>query len=128
MPPRLLLSDASVSGCRYLFRIISFLTELFLFIYAGFGMWSSSLWRHSIYSKVGGGSQQCEGGSEADEDAGTCLVFWAGTELACSTALPALYPQGLDARHCCHLKPQMPVPGSLPTHSLIPAASPPGRG
>lgn len=35
-------------------RMLSFLSELFLFIYAGFGSWSTSLWQHSIYTKVGG--------------------------------------------------------------------------
>jgi hypothetical protein len=39
----------------YLFRILSFTSELFLFLYAGFSMWSTTLWQGDIYSRVGGG-------------------------------------------------------------------------
>ena len=34
-------------GAVYLFRILSFAAELFLFIYAGVTMWSVTLWKDS---------------------------------------------------------------------------------
>jgi hypothetical protein len=50
----------------YLFRILSFAAELFLFIYAGVTMWSITLWRDSEeFTKAGGGActASVEGGS-----------------------------------------------------------------
>lgn len=45
------LSPSAKVVTVYLFRILSFLTELFLFLYAGFGCWSTSLWHGGIYRK-----------------------------------------------------------------------------
>ncbi|GAB4816740.1 hypothetical protein N2152v2_003786 [Parachlorella kessleri] len=45
------LSPSAKVVTVYLFRILSFITELFLFIYAGFGMWNTRLWHGGIYSK-----------------------------------------------------------------------------
>lgn len=39
------LSPSAKVVTVYLFRILSFTSELFLFLYAGFSMWSSALWR-----------------------------------------------------------------------------------
>ncbi|KAL4425563.1 hypothetical protein ABPG75_009579 [Micractinium tetrahymenae] len=42
------LSPSAKVVTVYLFRIASFSSELFLFLYAGFSMWSSALWRGDL--------------------------------------------------------------------------------
>ncbi|KAL4426691.1 hypothetical protein ABPG77_004747 [Micractinium sp. CCAP 211/92] len=42
------LSPSAKVVTVYLFRIASFSSELFLFLYAGFSMWSSALWRGNL--------------------------------------------------------------------------------
>ncbi|KAI3438747.1 hypothetical protein D9Q98_001166 [Chlorella vulgaris] len=45
------LSPSAKVVTVYLFRVISFTSELFLFLYAGFSMWSAELWKGEVYSR-----------------------------------------------------------------------------
>ena len=62
-PPRSHLAPTSPHPAVYLFRIVSFTAELFLFLYAGFSMWSTTLWQGDIYTRVG--AQRGGGGAAA---------------------------------------------------------------
>lgn len=83
----------------YLFRILSFASELFLFIYAGVTMWSITLWHDSEeFTKVRGGLWP----AGRESGAGRCDEWLACRRAGAACVLHSLHASLLTASsdHC----------------------------